>query len=94
MSYKKLELLTLRVHLDSPPIFDGVRVAHLSLVFCVVFFVLFVFLLCLVCPMLPVSLDCLFLIAPCFVCLHPVSCVTNVASFSGLSIIDYLFGFL
>ena len=42
----------------------------------VVFFVLFVFVLCLVYPMLPVSLDCL----------HPVSCVPNVASFFGLSI--------
>ena len=37
--------------------------------------VLFVFVLCLVCPMLPVSLDCL----------RPVSCVPNVASVSGLS---------
>jgi hypothetical protein len=33
-------------------------------VFCVVFFVLFVFVLCLMYPMLPVSLDCPFLIAP------------------------------
>jgi hypothetical protein len=33
-------------------------------VFCVVFFVLFVFVLCLVCPMLQVSLDCPFSIAP------------------------------
>jgi hypothetical protein len=32
-------------------------------VFCVVFVVLFVFVLCLVYPMLPVSLDCPFLIA-------------------------------
>jgi hypothetical protein len=32
--------------------------------YCVVFFVLFVFVLCLVYPMLPVSLDCPFLIAP------------------------------
>jgi hypothetical protein len=30
----------------------------------------------------------------CVVCLRPVSCVSNVASFSGLSIIDFLFGFL
>ena len=44
-------------------------------------FVLFVFLLCLVYPMLPVSLECF-----CFVCLLPMSCVPNVASFSGLSI--------
>ena len=29
----------------------------------------------------------------CFVCLHPVSCVPNVASFSGLSILDCLIGF-
>jgi hypothetical protein len=42
-------------------------------------FVLFVFLLCLVYPMLPVSLDCF-----CFVCLPPVSCVPYVASFSGM----------
>ena len=32
--------------------------------YCVVFFNLFVFVLCLVYPMLPVSLDCIFLIAP------------------------------
>jgi hypothetical protein len=30
----------------------------------VVFFVLFLFVLCFVLPLLPVSLDCLFLIAP------------------------------
>ena len=42
-------------------------------------FVLLVFVLCLVYPMLPVSLDCF-----CFACLRPVSCVPNVASFSGL----------
>ena len=55
---------------------------------CVFLFVLFVFVLCLVYPMLPVSLDCSFLIAPCFVCLRPVSCVPNVASFSGLFFLD------
>jgi hypothetical protein len=33
-------------------------------VFCVVFFALFSFVLCLVSPMFPVSLDCSFLIAP------------------------------
>jgi hypothetical protein len=38
--------------------------------------------------MLPVSLDCPFLIAPCFICLCPVSCVSNVTSVSGLSILD------
>jgi hypothetical protein len=30
----------------------------------------------------------------CFVCLRPVSCVPNVASVSGLSILDFFFGFL
>ena len=76
--------------------------------------VLIVFVLCLVYQMLPVSLDCPFLISPLFslssscvlctkccqflwivhsslplsvVCLHPVSYVPNVASFSGLSIL-------
>ena len=51
------------------------------------------FVLCLVCPMLPVSLACLssscVLCAQCYqylwlVCLHPVSCVPNVTSISGL----------
>jgi hypothetical protein len=54
---------------------------------------LFVFALCLVYPMLPVSLDCLssryVLRAQCYqflwiVCLHLMSCVPNVTSFSGL----------
>ena len=57
---------------------------------------LFVFVLCLMCPMLPVSLNCLssscVLCAQCcqclwIVCLRPVSCVPNVASLSGLSIL-------
>jgi hypothetical protein len=39
-------------------------VLFIVLVFCVVFFVLFVLVLCRVYPMLPVSLDCPFLIAP------------------------------
>jgi hypothetical protein len=30
----------------------------------------------------------------CFVCLHPVSCVPNVARVSGLSNVDCPFGFL
>jgi hypothetical protein len=97
------------------------------LVFCVVlcFCVLFVFSLCLVCPMLPASLDqvsvlrCVFvfcLSSPCvlcaqccqrlwigflccvvflcFVCLHPVSCVPNVASVSGFVFCDCSFSFL
>ena len=52
--------------------FCGVRVAHL---FCVVLClrVLFVFILCLVCPVLPMSLECSFLVAP--------SVFSNVAPF-------------
>jgi hypothetical protein len=34
------------------------------LVFCVVLFLLYVFALCLVCPMLPVFFDCQFVIVP------------------------------
>ena len=51
-----------------PQFFLGsVCVAHLFSFLCCVFFcflLLFVFILHLVCPMLPVSLDCPFLIAP------------------------------
>jgi hypothetical protein len=43
--------------------------------------VLFVFILCLVYLMLPVCFSGLSILDwPCFVCLHPVSCVPNVAS--------------
>jgi hypothetical protein len=54
---------------------------------------LFVFVLCLMCPMLRVSLDCLFsscvLCAQCYLCLwivcfRPVSYVPNVTCVSGL----------
>ena len=44
-------------------VLSGVRVDHL-LEFLCCFFLLFIFVLCLVYPMLSVSLDCLFLIAP------------------------------
>ena len=52
-------------------------------------------------PMLSVSLCCSFLITPSvfsnvylFVCFRPVSCVPNVASVSGLFILDNTFSFL
>ena len=71
-------------------------------------FVFFVFVLSLVYPMLPISLDCfcflcLRLVYPmlsvsldcfCFVCLRLVSCVPNVANFSGLFSLDCLFDIL
>ena len=47
--------------------------------------------------MLPVSLDCPFLIAPSVFSndyFRPVSCVPGVASFSGLSFFDCPFGIL
>ena len=63
MSYKKQELLIIRVHLGSLDGLGGVRVAHdFSFLCCV--FALFVFVLCILCPMLPVSQDCPFLITP------------------------------
>ena len=61
MSYKRQALLILRENQDSPPVFGRVLVAHhFSLLCCVVF----IFELWLVCPQLPMSLDCPFLIAP------------------------------
>jgi hypothetical protein len=84
------ETAYLREYLDSPPVFARVRVVHL---FCVVFFALFVFVLHLVYPMLPVSLDCLFVMAP-SVCLRPASCVPNVPSVSRWSVRDCSVGFL
>jgi hypothetical protein len=62
VSYKKQELFTLRQHMMLLPGFWWVPCCSIFLVFC--FFALFAFFLCLVCPMLPVSLDCPFLIAP------------------------------
>jgi hypothetical protein len=46
----------------SSPVFGGVHVAHLLSFLCNVFFALFVFVLCPVYPMLPVTLYCPFLI--------------------------------
>ena len=63
MFYKKQELITLREHMGSPQVFGGVRVTHLFRLLCVLCFcALFVFVLCLVRAMLPMSLDCPFLV--------------------------------
>ena len=52
----------------NPPVFGGVRVVYLSSFLCyVVVLCLFVLVLCLVCPVFLVSLDCPFLVVPsCF----------------------------
>ena len=70
------------------PGFGGVRI------FSILFVGFFAFVLCLVCPMLPVSLDCPFLVAPSVFSNVYLSCVPNVESVSGLSILDCPFGFL
>ena len=62
MSLIEQELLTFPGHPSSQPVFYWVRVALVFSFLCCGFF--FVFVLCLACPMLPVSLDCLFLISP------------------------------
>ena len=64
VSYKKQKLLKRSKHLGSRFVVGSELLV--VLVFCVVvcFYVLFVFVLCLVCPILPVSLDCPFLITP------------------------------
>ena len=57
----------------------------------------FIFALCLVYPVLPVSLDCPFFIASSVfsnVYFRPMSCVTYVSSFIELSIFDCPFGIL
>ena len=76
VSYKKQELLTIRKHLGSSPFFGGcwflflflffdcgVRLGRLLSILCSVVFsclVLFVVVLCFVCPKSPVFLDCPF----------------------------------
>jgi len=76
VSYKRQELLTLRKHMSSHSVFDGIRVAHyFSFLCCVAMF--FVLVLCLVFPMLPMSMGC-----QCCQCLW----VVNVANVYGLSI--------
>jgi hypothetical protein len=37
VSYKRQELLALRGHLGSPPVFGGIRVAHLFSFLCYIF---------------------------------------------------------
>ena len=56
VSFTRQVLVTLREYLVSAIGYLGVRFAHL--------YSFFVFVLCLVCPMFPVSLDCQFLIVP------------------------------
>lgn len=58
MFYKRQDLFLLREQLGLPPVFGGVHIAHLFRFLCCVFG--FVFVLCLVYPMLPVYLDCPF----------------------------------
>jgi hypothetical protein len=85
-------MLTIRKHLGSHPIFGGIRVAHLFSLF--VFCCVFVFYkpsTCVLCPMLPVSLDCLCLVScnQCCQCrwIVVVFClVSNVASVSEFSL--------
>ena len=59
------QLLTLREHLGSPPVFGGDCGVHpFSFLCCVVCLCLFAFVLCLVYPKLLLSLHCPFLIVP------------------------------
>ena len=62
--YKKWELLTIRGQMGTLAVFGEVRVANRFANFCFVFLLLFVFVLCLVYPMLLLCLGCPFLIAP------------------------------
>jgi hypothetical protein len=65
VSYKKQELLTLRKHLGSPLFFGGIRVdIFVSFICCAIYFVLLVYVLCLVPNVTQLSklfiLDCPF----------------------------------
>ena len=62
-SYNRQKQLTLPEQLGSPPFLVG-SMLLIFLVFCVLFFVLFVFDLCFLYPILLVSLDCPFLNFP------------------------------
>ena len=64
-----------RCILGSPLIFSVIGVAHF-IIMCCVFCALFVFVLCLECLVLHVSLD--------YPCLCPVSCVLSATCVSGL----------
>ena len=65
MSYtKQEEVLTLHEHMDSPPVFGGVRVAHLVIFLCCVVILCFVCLLPVSCVPNVVSVSGLFFIAP------------------------------
>jgi len=61
-SCERHALLTVHEHLSSHPVFGGVPVGHLFSFLCCVF-VLFAFVLCRVYSIMPVSLDCPFLIS-------------------------------
>jgi hypothetical protein len=83
----------------SPPVFGGVRVAHLFSFLCCVFggvrvAHLFSFLCCVFGGVRVARLFGFLCCAFCFACLRSMSCVPNYADFSGLCIVDCLFGFL
>ena len=62
-SMPKQELVILREYMGTPWLFGCVHVTHLVLFSALCFFMfLFVTVLCLVCPILPVCLDCSFLV--------------------------------
>ena len=98
--------VTLREHLGSPRFTPCLWWCSCCSSFCVVFFVLFVFVLFLVypicCQFLLIAssvfsglsiLDCLFGFL-CFSGLSILDCLFGFLCFSGLSILDCLFGFL
>ena len=93
VSYKWHELLTFCELLCTPPVFFVEPVLLIFLVSCVVMrFVLFVFVLCLVHPMLPISLDFPFLIAPLVFSdayLHYFQFVLLVAAYNGRPTIQH-----
>ncbi len=60
-SYRKQELITLHKCLCSHPGVLGGSLLLMFLVFCVMDFALFAIIICFLCPMLSMSVDCSFL---------------------------------
>ena len=93
-----LKEVALYVILDSPPVFGGVRVAHLFSFLCCVFggvrvAHLFSFLCCVFGGVRVAHLFSFLCCVFCFVCFRILPCVPNVVSFSELSVSDCLFVF-
>ena len=81
LCYNKQKVLTLREHMNSLQFFGGFCVVYIFILFCLPLF-------CALYPMLPMSLDCSFLIVPSVHSnVYLAICVFNATHFSNISVI-------